>query len=515
MKKKGMDAQAEWMDQLAESINDLGVEGALASLGEEKQGRGPDEPVQYVGAYDDIVGGVDKDSLFVKKYLESAGIQLAGATVDPNLSVISGWSKANITAQGRVVPETPGGYVPTDQTFTNKLEESQALPGLESSEDIHKVVGAKVTNFTPEVVAKLDAKYGKGSWIVKSYGEEAYAGFGIFFPQRVQQIQANAKALMKDTKSGLKRFGFQIAKDESGKVVGVTKGGKTHNVGTPEYAALGKTVQRLGRQAVQASHAESGASLPQNPVDSLKNDYMIDFTRDESGVPTGITNADGKQYKFDDPKIKEVEDVDGGAVGYAIHRAQEADQWRREGYNTEPKFMVQPAFKAVGVSDYDRAMGNTWETAKEGRVHVVTRGGKASAVPFATLVGRGDDLPAVFQSEDSKEMEKAVEEAINQLPESERAGQLYAPDVMKTKDGWKVIELNPSAAGGGSDWLGRNPFVIDALVSHLTGREPQHVKFVRDLMRKEGVKLPASGGQLPGGKSYARPFGGTVRALPL
>ncbi len=510
MLKKGMKDQAGWMEELAKHVEELGAEGALAALGEEKAARKPGEQIQYVGAYDDLVGGVDKDSKFVKKYLENAGIVLAGSTIDPNLSVISSWSKRNIAAQGREVPETPGGYVPSDQTFTNKLEESQALPGLESSEDIHKVFGDKVTHFTPDVVAKLDQKYGKGSWIVKSYGEEAYAGFGIFFPQRVKQIHSDSKALMADAKSWLHESGYLVAKDESGKVVGVKKGGKTYAVGTPEYGKLPKKMQRYGKQAIQASHAINGAALPSSPLDSLQNDYGISFIRDKDGLPTGITNYDGKDYNFDDPKIKEIEDLDGGATGYAIHRAQEADEWRRQGYKNEPKFMVQPAFKAVGVSDYDRAMGNTWETAKEGRVHCVTRNGKASAVPYATLVGRGDDLPAVFQSEDSRAMEKAVEEAINQLPESERAGQMYAPDVMKTKDGWKVIELNPSAEGGGSDWLGRNPFVIDAVVSHLTDREPQHVKFVRDLMRKEGVKLPTTGGRT-GGKPGRGDSGKTLK----
>ncbi len=509
MLKKGMKSQVEWMDALKEHIGELGVQGALDALGEEKAGRGKNEPIQYVGAYDDLVQGTDGDSKFIKQYLANSGIVLAGPTVDPNLSVISGWSKANIAAEGReALPEAPTDYVPSDQTFKNKLEESQALPGLESSEDIHKVVGEKVTQFTPEVIAKLDEKYGKGQWIVKSYGEEAYAGFGIFFPQRVKQIQADSKALMSEAKEVLGERGYKVAKDQAGNVVGVRKDGKTFAVGTEEYGELPKTMQKYGRQAVQASHAVKGAVLPSTPEDSIKNDYGVSFIRDKEGVPTGITNYDGKQYAFDSPGYKKIEEQEGGAAGHAIHRAQEADEWRRKGYSNEPKFMVQPAFKAVGVSDADRAMGATWETAKEGRVHCVTRNGKASAVPYATLVGRGDDLPAVFQNDDSRAMEKAVEDAINKLPESERAGQLYAPDVMKTKDGWKVIELNPSAAGGGSDWLGRNPFVIDALVSHMTGREPQHVKFVRDLMRKEGIKLPglpaAAGKPGSGGKSKSR-----------
>lgn len=502
--KGGLKDQAAWMKEFSEQINTLGAAAALEALGPEKAARDPNDKIQYVGAYEDLIEGAGKDNLFVKKYLEQSGIVLAGTTIDPNLAVISSWSKKNIETQGgRDIPEAPQNYVPSDQTFAHKLEESKALPGLETSEDIHKIMGSKVTHFTPEVVAKLDERFGKGKWIVKSYGEEAYAGFGIFFPQRVAAIKKEARALMADARSGLKAAGLTIAKDKDGKVVGVSKGGKVIAVGTEEFGKLGKKVQKMGRQAIQASHAYDGAALPSSPEDTLKNDYSISFTRDNKGVPNGVISYDGKEHKFGDKGFKALADLDGGAAGYAIERAKEADEWRRQGYSNEPKFMVQPAFEAVGVSDADRALGVTWETAKEGRVHCVTRNGKCTAVPFATLMGRGDDLPAVFHSEDSRAMEKAVEDAINALPESERAGQMYAPDVMKTKDGWKVIELNPSAAGGGSNWLGQNPFVIDAVVSHMTDREPQHARFIRDLLKgkldknKQPFNLGDLGGKKP------------------
>ncbi len=491
--KGGLKDQAAWMKEFQTHIKTLGVEAALAALGEEKEARSADEKIQYVGAYEDLIAGEGDDNAFVKKYLEQAGIVLAGSTIDPNLAVISSWSKKNIEAQaqGHEIPEAPQNYVPTDQTVANKLEESKLLPGLESSEDIHKVVGSNVTHFTPEVVAKLDEAYGKGKWIVKSYGDEAYAGFGIFFPQRAAQIKRDSKALMADAKSSLKQLGFLVARDKAGKVIGVRKGKQIVAVGTEEYGKLAKTVQKLGRQAIQASFSENGTTLPTSPEDAIRNDYGASFIRDKDGVPIGITNYDGKEIKFEDKAYKAIANQDGGAAGYAIKRAVEADEWRRKGMSTAPKFMVQPAFPAVGVSEADRAIGATWETATEGRVHVVVRNGKASAVPFATLMGRGDDLPAVFQSDDSRAMEKAVEDAINALPESERTGQMYAPDVMKTKDGWKVIELNPSAVGGGSNWLGQNPFVIDAVVSHMTNKEPQHARFVRDLLRgKLGKKAP-------------------------
>lgn len=485
---KGFYEQAEWMEEFAAHIEDLGTDYALEALGEEKEARSPDNPIQYVGADDDIVDEADADAKFAKKYLELSGIQLVGAASDPDKAVVSGFSRANLEQLGRNVSSP--GYVPTDQTFANKLEEAKHLPGLEKSEDIHKVVGKKVTQFTKEVIDKLDEAYGKNGWIVKSYGDEAYAGFGVYFPQRVKQIRADARSVLADAKAWLDVYGYNIAKKD-GRVVGVKVGSEVYPFGTVAFNRLSKTVQKFARQAATAQKSADGAVLPSSPEDSIRNDYGITFRRDEDGVPTGIVNYDGTEMDFGSRKYEILAETDGYGLGHDVERALEADEWRRQGYDTEPKFMVQPAFQAVGASNWARANGYTWETVSEGRVHAVTRNGKASAVPFATLAGRHDALPVVFGNDDTRAMEKAVEDALNQLPESERSGQLYAPDVVKTKDGWKVIELNPSAAGGGSMWLGSNPYVIDALVSHVTGKEPQHVKFIRDVLRgKDVVQKP-------------------------
>lgn len=482
-RKTGRKDQAAWLDQLQAHVKDVGVEAALESLGEEPESEGSPTRVQYGGA-DDEVGDTPEEIRFVKKYLDSCGITLLqpGTTLDPNTTAI--WSLPLPSAT-----ETPGGFVPANEFFENKLEEAKNLPGLESSEDIDKVVGKKVTQFTPEVIERLDETYGKGKWIVKSYGDEAFAGFGIFFPQRVKQLQMNAKNDGANARIWLKDYGYRVAK-QGEKVVGVHKDGKTFSIGSPEYAELPKLIQRLGKQAFIAAKASGGSVLPMSPEESIHNEYGMLLRRDKNDVPIGITTWDGKDYDFGDPKYKKIEEGEGGATGHAIHRALESDEKRRAGQYVEPRFMVQPAFEAVGVTDFDRAVGSTWETAKEGRVHCVTRDGKPSIIPYATLLGRGDSLPTVIQSEDSRAMEKAVEDAINKLPESKRRGQVYAPDVMKTKDGWRVIELNPSEASGGSAWLGGNPFVIDAMVSHMVGREPQHVKFMRDILKGKDVEVP-------------------------
>lgn len=483
-KAKGEHEAAEWMEMLKDHIVTVGVDHALAALGEQRQG-GFAGKVQYEGAYDDP-GDTQKESDFIRAYLRHASVVLlhGNTAVDPKAPLVSGWSEANLKQEGRDRTAKAGDYIPTDATFKHKLEETQHLPGLESTQDIHDAIGHKVTSFTPEVMKQLDAKYGKGRWIVKSYGDEAYAGFGVMFPQRVKQIQADAKATVAAARDELKGYGYQIARDKDGTAVGLKQGKNLMHFGSKEFNALPKAVKTLGKQVQQAAPSENGTRLPTSPEQSLQNNYGVTLRRDKDGVPNGIVDWDGREHALDSKHVQGMEGQDGGAMGHELHRALEADEWRRKGFSTEPKFMVGPAFKAVGVSASDRALGATWETANEGRVHCITRDGKASVVPYATLAGRGDSMPAVFATKDVRDMEKAVEDAVNKLPASERAGQLYAPDVVKTKDGWRVLELNPAAAGGGSDWLGRNPFVMDAVASHAVGREPMHARFIRDLIAK-------------------------------
>ncbi len=482
----GEEAAYNWLKGVKEHIKALGTEQALEAIGES---RGNDQRVQYEGAYSNIIKAND-DIDWIERYLDSAGITLVqNSQFDSSLPLISSSSEGNIRAEGGEVRDRkPGDYIPVEPGFKDKLQEAKHLPGLESSEDINKVVGTKVTQFTPDVIAKLDAQYGRKQWIVKSYGVEAFAGFGVFFPQKVRQIQKDAKATIYNVRQGLRAKGYKIAR-EGTKIVGIAKGGKVFQFGSDGYNSLPKSMQRLGKQLAQAAPSEFGAHLPLSPEQELREGYYgIALRKDAQGVPIGIIDWDGQDYDFGSPEFANVEQRDDGAAGYAIHRAVVSTEGRAK--KEEAKFMVQPAFKAVGVKEADRAMGITWETAKEGRVHAVTRNGKASAIPYATLVGRADYLPAVFKDKNIRAMEKVVQDAINQLPASERRGQLYAPDVVKTKDGWKVIELNPSAVGGGSDWLERNPFVIDAMVSHVAGREPMHVQFVRNLLKANKVSIP-------------------------
>jgi SPP1 gp7 family putative phage head morphogenesis protein len=483
---KGNNQVADWLDLLKEHVNEVGVSSALASLGAEKTG-GDMERVQYKGTGE--FDPTSSETEFIKRYLDRAGIILQTTdTPDPNFRTI---------ASHPVPADTRGAYkegsiIPTETTLQDKLEESKHLPGLESTEDLDIIAGAKVSKLTPDVLAKLDARYGKGKWIIKTYGDEAYAGFGIYFPERVQAIQQSSKDTLWDQDKRLKRLGYRLHRDESGEAVGIIKKGteQVYKFNSAEFEAIpDERVKKLGRVAAAAAPSEKGARLPGTSEQNLLQDYGIALRKDDTGKIIGIVSAEGTFLDFGTPQFKEAmeEYDDGGQTEHEIERAV-----TNAGYQGNVRYMAQPAFEAVGVTEEERALGLTWETSKEGRVHIVVRNGKATVIPYATMAGRGDALPAVFADEDIRAMERAAQEAIDALPESERTGQVYAPDVMKTKDGWRVVEVNAAVETGQSLWLEQNPLVMDAYISHMTGRDPAHVRFIRGLLRDrmKGSRTP-------------------------
>lgn len=416
-RRKGQQEVAGWLDMLKEHVNAVGTDEALRSLGAEVQGTGED--VQYGGTSEDMPG-------FAKAYLDRHGITPVTMGTLPAM-----WGKKLVSSVAPSVEGIPsrgevGGKAedvhPTLPTLKDKLEEAKSLPGLGKSEDVHKLLGKEVKGFSPDVVAKLDDTYGKGQWIVKSYGDEAYAGYGIFFPQRVAQINQDAKNTVWTSGQELSKYGFSHLRDESGKIVGV------RHEGGDEYR----------------------------------------FGRGDDGKPT-ISDT-----------------IHGDARKWALAAAEAAPHEKETSF-PEGSFMAQPAFPVVGVSDADRAAGRTHEGTGEGRVHVVTRNGKAEVVPHSTWI-KGEHLPVVFEDDNTRSMAKAALDAVNALPESERQGQLYAPDIVKTAEGHRAVEANPANEAGASGYLADNPFIIDSYVSHVTGREPAHVKFIRKLLtsRKEG-----------------------------
>ncbi len=477
---------SEWFDDLKEHINTVGADRALSQLSvpthepvtTTKEG----ENVQYKGT--GYFKG-DKGLKFLEEYLDEVGITLVtGNRYNPNKRLI-----ASAPVESAVKAAKKGDVVSIETVATQtKLDESKLLPGLESSEDIHTLVGHEVSQFTPDIISKLDNSYGKGKWIIKSYGNEAYAGFGIFFPQRLKEIQRGAKQTIFEMNKSLKKFGYSISRGGNTQVDGLKDNqGKIYKFGSDDFSNIpNEKVKKLGMVVAASAPQEHGARLPTTPEVAIRQDYGITLTKGSNGKVTGLIDSDGNNIPYNSPKWRKLVKDEYSTIGHEIERAVDAINLKKL---PDPHFMVQPAFKVVGVTELDRALGFTWETSNEGRVHVTTNGGRASVVPYATLAGRADAFPVVFTNDDIRAMEKAVQDTIDALPESERSGQTYAPDVIKTSEGWRVVELNAASEFGESLWLEENPFVIDAYVSHLTGKKPSHVQFIQSLLQGEASKL--------------------------
>lgn len=257
----------------------------------------------------------------------------------------------------------------------------------------------------------------------------------------------------------------------------------------PQRAAK---IQQDAKSAIFAANSELGK-------------YGFKLNRDTTGKVNGIVHESGTVYDFS------TEEYDKAVFGEARYWADIAGTFADNEKGAllpigGKEFMAQPAFPVVGISDEDRAAGMLIKSGQEGRVHIVTRNGKAEIVPHSTWL-KHEDLPVVFENDDTQAMAQAAVNAINALPESERKGQIYAPDIVKTAQGYKVVEANPANKTGTSGYLGDNPMIIDAYTSFLTGRSPAHVTFLRDLLgrRKKGK------GKSLGIKSY---FGNKILVPP-
>lgn len=208
----------------------------------------------------------------------------------------------------------------------------------------------------------------------------------------------------------------------------------------------------------------------------------------DSGKVVGLVHETGDAYKFGTRDYERT--IHGDVRQWADKAAAQADH-EKGAMLPEGSFMVQPAFKAVGISDAERAAGKTWHEKNEGRVHLATKpDGTVEVIPHSTWL-KGGQLPVVFEDHDTLAMAAAAKAAIEAIPHAARKGQVYAPDVMKTEGGYKVVELNAQGDYNGSGYLHDNHFTIDSYVSHLTAREPMHVKFIKNLLttQKKGAEV--------------------------
>jgi len=169
-----------------------------------------------------------------------------------------------------------------------------------------------------------------------------------------------------------------------------------------------------------------------------------------------------------------------------------------EGYYFQSKFDVdsQPTKlakqQARYAGDTERGRYDKYEdnfTSPEYRVHIIGSGedGASKVVPFATFrkdenhkIGY-NEIPYVRETDEIRKIHAAALARINQLPSRERDNVVFAPDVIKLKDGsYGVIELNPSvdktgnpyAVAGTSGALTNNSFVQDAISGFVRGTKP-------------------------------------------
>jgi hypothetical protein len=627
---------AVWLDKVKAHVREVGTAEALKELGEEvgrkvgAGGRG--EQVQYWGIGPEMENWKN-DGDFIAAYLERNGIfSIVKDESEGGMPLVSSLVKPDRFVAGQ-------DFKASSDVYKDKLDEAKHLPGLESSEDLSVVTGRDVTHLTDDVVSALDDKYGKGQWVVKCYSDEAAAGYGIYFPQKVQKIREDARNGLWYSGVALGQWGLQhirepefgnfgkglaglgdltlkvdeskepwdqpaeikdpynkklleesqskgfyidpnrlgaitsrqnvggmehdVFRDEgSGRYWKLTRDGNFgQNKDLPEYlsrhAMLNKLWPQLGYKfegvtstsdgrprAVISMNEISGEDPEQGQIDDWfrKNGWEPlggqdnpDWTEEDwspddwawKDPKTGTTvrdahsknfkrTADGEIIPIDidlypgEGALKDLPKAEKDRVVGLRHEGGE-EYWfgtdkydktingeaREWGDNAEAcadhengtklpegKFMVQPAFPAVGISDAERAAGKTWHEKNEGRVHLITReDGTVEVIPHSTWL-KGGNLPVVFEDDKTRAMAQAALETLQKLPPEARKGQVYAPDVMMTGDGFKVVELNAQGDTNGSGYLHDNGFTIDAFTSYLTGREPAHVAFIRQLLTK-------------------------------
>lgn len=215
--------------------------------------------------------------------------------------------------------------------------------------------------------------------------------------------------------------------------------------------------------------------------------YGMSVHRNAAGRAVGVKDSAGTVYGFKSRKYET--HLYGDARHWADKAAAAAPHERGPALPKGGKeFMAQPAFDVLGISDADRAKGVTIKPGEEGRVHLTTRNGKADVIPHSTWL-KQTDLPVVFESKDTRDMAAAARKAIESLPHADRDGVIYAADVVRTKDGYRVVEANPANHTGTSGYLGDNAMIIDAYVSHVTGTVPAHVRFARSLLTRRAGRM--------------------------
>lgn len=191
------------------------------------------------------------------------------------------------------------------------------------------------------------------------------------------------------------------------------------------------------------------------------------------------------------------------------------------------RMMIQ---KLMDLPDDVREVYKTTSTivfGNELRVHVITdpNTGEAHVVPFATFRKADwgtpeieDKFPILFHDSGTLDAERVALESIQSLPLLDRLGAMYGLDILKTKTGWGVAELNPTTPayfaedgkGAASGYLITNPYAIDAVMSAMRGQAPYVAAIAEALVNplvNESGKSGAEGGRPGTGGMIAEELG--------
>lgn len=153
----------------------------------------------------------------------------------------------------------------------------------------------------------------------------------------------------------------------------------------------------------------------------------------------------------------------------------------------------------------DKSVHGFVQPGQELRVHVVTdQDGNAHILPFSTFYKLtreeamsspvGERTPILVESDHILQAHEAALDAIHSLPESDRSGQMFGMDMIRTRGGeWKPIENNPSEPSAMSGYFADSALAHDSYMAGILGERPIHAELAsvaHEAMKADEVDQP-------------------------
>lgn len=211
-----------------------------------------------------------------------------------------------------------------------------------------------------------------------------------------------------------------------------------------------------------------------------------------SDLSPELLDAFDQHFGKDNWVVKSFGKDAAGGQGIGFPKEMRAMEAREPGFLSKVNaehLMVQEAYD-IGM---DRPKDSFTISGQEVRVHVMTdREGNPHVLPFTTFwkltPNESADLPIpnrvpiMVESPDILAAHQKALESVASAPFSDRSGQLYGLDVIKTRSGeWGVIEMNPTEYQAASGFFMENPLVHDSFVASLMGERPVHAELASEV----------------------------------